>query len=167
MDTDRTVTILKNAILLEKKGHAFYSNVALQAPEGPVKDFFAMMAEEEIKHIQILSEQFRSFQKNGVFTSDNYDRKFGGEIDMKVITEGFKKDVSAADYEAAAVSAAISMEENAVRLYSDRAAEAADEKEKALYEWLAKWEREHMRFLAEIDQELTREVWHDNSFWPF
>jgi rubrerythrin len=167
MDTDRAVNILKNAILLEKKGHAFYSNVALQSPEGPVKDFFAMMAEEEIKHIQILSEQFRSFQKDGSFKAENYDEKFSGEVDMKVITEGFKKAVSAADYEAAAVAAAMNMEENAVRLYSDRAAEASDENEKNLYEWLAKWEREHMRFLSEIDRELTQEVWNDNSFWPF
>jgi rubrerythrin len=167
MNADRAVTILKNAILLEKKGHAFYSNVAQQASDESVRNFFAMMADEETRHIEILSEQFKSFQNDGSFKPGDYDETFGGEVDMKVITADFKKAVSAADYEAAAISAAMNMEENAVRLYSDRAAEASDENEKTMYEWLAKWERKHMRFLAEIDRELTQDIWHDNSFWPF
>ena len=74
---------------------------------------------------------------------------------------------SAADYEAAAISAAIAMEKNAIQLYSDRASTAADPNEKALYKWLAAWERQHLNFLAEIDKELTEEVWYDNNFWPF
>ena len=85
----------------------------------------------------------------------------------KVITAEFKKEISAADYEAAAISAAMSMEKNAITLYEDRAAEADDSNEKALYKWLAEWETQHLFFLSEIDKELREEIWNDNNFWPF
>ena len=75
--------------------------------------------------------------------------------------------MSAADYEAAAISAAMSMEENAIKLYSNRSAEADDPNEKALYQWLADWEKQHLHFLSDIDKELTEQIWNDNSFWPF
>src|SRR3990172_10185699 len=37
MNEDKTVEILKNAILLEKRGHAFYAKVAQQASAAAVK----------------------------------------------------------------------------------------------------------------------------------
>ena len=61
----------------------------------------------------------------------------------------------------------MAMEKNAIKLYSDRAAAATDPNEKALYSWLAKWETQHLNFLADIDRELTEDIWFDQSFWPF
>jgi rubrerythrin len=84
-----------------------------------------------------------------------------------ILTQELKEEMSAADYEAAAISAAISMEKKAIELYADRAVAAQDPNEKALYEWLAKWETQHLNFLAEIDKELTEQIWHDSNFWPF
>ena len=69
-----------------------------------------------------------------------------------------KAEIAAADYEAAAISAAMSMEEKAIQLYSERAAEAQDSNEKALYEWLARWETQHLKFLSDIDRELKEQV---------
>jgi rubrerythrin len=60
----------------------------------------------------------------------------------------------------------MSMEESAIKLYSGRAAAATDPNEKALYNWLAKWETQHLNFLADIDRELTEDIWYDQSFWP-
>ena len=46
MSEDKTIEILKNAILLEKRGQAFYGKVAEQASGNAVKEFFEMMAGE-------------------------------------------------------------------------------------------------------------------------
>ena len=62
MSADKTVEILKQAILLEKRGQAFYSQVAQQASGSAVKQFFNLMAEEEVKHVEILSNQFPFFR---------------------------------------------------------------------------------------------------------
>jgi len=167
MSEEKTVEILKNAILLEKRGQAFYGKVAEQASGRAVKEFFEMMADEEVKHVKILSDQFKSYQQDREFTPGEYNKAFSGNMASKVLTEQLKKELSAADYEAAAISAAMSMEENAISLYSNRAAEAVDQNEKDLYQWLADWEKQHLHFLSDIDKELTEQIWHDNSFWPF
>ena len=72
-----------------------------------------------------------------------------------------------AGFEVAAISAAMSMEERAIRLYAERAESAADPEEKAMYAWLASWEKEHLDYLSKIDRELTEGIWLDSQFWPF
>ena len=167
MNVDSTVEILKQAILLEKRGQAFYSQVAGQATGKAVKNFFKMMAEEEVKHVKILSDQFKAYKVNSQFTPEAVSDDHGSDVATKVLTREMKNEISAADYEAAAISAAMSMEENAIKLYSERAENAEDPNEKALYDWLAKWEMQHLRFLSEIDRELKEEIWNDSTFWPF
>jgi rubrerythrin len=167
MTEDKTTEILKNAILMEKKGQAFYDKVARQASAEAVKRFFQTMAAEEKNHIRILSEQFKAYQDNRQFNDGQFDEHQKSDITSQVLSKEIKSEISAADYEAAAISAAISMEESAIKLYSDRAAAATDPNEKALYSWLAKWETQHLSFLADIDRELKEDVWYDQSFWRF
>jgi rubrerythrin len=167
MADDKTIDILKRAILLEKRGQAFYDKLARQASVDAVKRFFETMAAEEGNHIRILSEQFKAYQDNNQFNAAEFDEHQESGIASEVLSKEIKSEISAADYEAAAISAAMSMEEHAVKLYSGRAAAATDPTEKALYSWLAKWETQHLNFLADIDRELTEDIWHDQSFWPF
>ena len=167
MNEDKTTEILKNAILLEKRGQAFYGKVAEQASGKAVKQFFEIMADEEVKHVRILAEQFQAYQENKEFSTADFKNEHSGDIASKVLTDEIKKELSAADYEAAAISAAMSMEEKAIKLYSDRSAEAEDPNEKALYRWLADWEKQHLSFLSDINKEITEQIWNDNNFWPF
>jgi len=167
MREDKTIDILKNAILLEKRGQAFYSQVARQATGAAVKEFFEMMADEEVKHIRVLADQAKAYKTNKAFNPGDFDEAHYGAVAADVLNAQLKKEISAAQYEAAAISAAMSMEEKAIKLYSGRAAETDDPNEKALYSWLARWEEQHLHFLSEIDREVTEQIWYDNSFWPF
>ena len=167
MEEDKTTDILKSAILMEKRGQAFYEKVAQQTSGEAVKRFFEMMADEENNHIRILSVQFKAYQENKSFSSNQLDRQSQSDIAAQVISKDIKREISAATYEAAAISAAMSMEESAIKLYSARAAAATDPNEKELYNWLAKWETQHLDFLADLDRELTQDIWFDQSFWPF
>ena len=167
MTEDKSTDILKSAILKEKRAVAFYEKVAQQTSATVVKRFFEMMANEEKNHIRILSEQFKAYQDNKKFDSTPFDDPHESDIEAHVISSEIKSEIAAADYEAAAISAAMSMEQSAIKLYSDRAAAATDPNEKALYDWLAKWETQHLNFLADIDRELTENIWFDQSFWPF
>ena len=63
MDENKTLDILKKAILLEKRGKSFYATVASQTNKEAVRRFFKQMAEEEDNHIRVLSEQFKSFSE--------------------------------------------------------------------------------------------------------
>jgi rubrerythrin len=164
MDDEKAIEILKQALLIEKKGNAFYRQVARTARHPDVKQFFETMAEEEVRHIEILSDQYKAYHANRCFAAMHYDTT--GAVD-KVLTRDLVAAMQAADFEAAAVTAAVAMEKNAVKLYGARAAEASDPEEKALYEWLTQWEKSHLRFLADLESELTQKVWFDQNFWPF
>jgi rubrerythrin len=159
--------ILKKAILLERRGRAFYQKVADDTRSDAARRFFSQMAEEEKKHIQVLTEQFNSLQQTGSFKHTELDGHPSTDLSPDVLTEEWKEQVTAADFEAAAISAAMAMEKNAVNLYAQRAEAAADAEEKALYQWLADWEKTHLEQLARIDRELTENIWFDNQFWRF
>ena len=167
--TDRTPEdILKSAILLEKRGRAFYTKVANQTEHEGVREFFQMMADEEKTHVEILARQYRALMDTGEFAStDANPDDIHDEVATQVLCKQMKKEIGAADFEAAAIAAAMSMEQRAIDLYSSREKEAEDPNEKALYRWLADWERGHLTFLAEVDQELREDVWNDQNFWPY
>lgn len=167
MGDDKTTDILKRAILMEKRGQAFYEQVAQHTSGKGAKRFFEMMADEEKNHIRILSEQFKAYQDHKQFNAGQFDDHPESDIATQILSKEIKSEISAAAYEAAAISAAMSMEESAIKLYSDRAATTTDPNEKALYNWLAKWETQHLNFLADIDRELTEDIWYDANFWPF
>jgi rubrerythrin len=165
MTENRSLDILKNAILLEKRGMAFYRNAADQSTNTDVKEFFETMAAEEVAHVDILSEQFKAFGETGKFMAS--DPSTTGTVAQHVLTPEVKARIAAADFEAAAISAAMLMEERAIALYAGRAQEADDPEEKKLYQWLADWEKEHLAFLAAIDAEVKERIWNDSGFWPF
>ncbi|BBO75353.1 ferritin [Desulfosarcina widdelii] len=165
MTENSTLDILKSAILLEKRGKAFYRTVADQSTNTDVKEFFETMAAEEVQHVKILSDQYKAFKESGSFKAP--DTSATGAVSQKVLTPEVKDRIAAADFEAAAISAAMLMEERAIALYSRRSDEAQDPEEKKLYRWLADWEKEHLDFLAAIDAELKERIWNDSGFWPF
>ncbi len=165
MSESKTVEILKEAILLEKRGVSFYMSVANQANNTAVKDFFSFMAEEEKIHTEVLNEQFLAFQNNGCFNSFNSRSSWG--VSSKILEREIIEKISSAGFEAAAIGAAIAMEERAIRIYSNRAEETSDPEEKKMYKWLSSWEKIHLNQLVDIDKALTEKIWFDNHFWPF
>jgi rubrerythrin len=165
MPQNNALDILKNAILLEKRGKAFYRTAAQHASNEEVKAFFETMAAEEVQHVKILSDQYRSFKATGKFKTP--DTSASGAIAASVLSDKVKGRIAAADFEAAAVSAAMLMEERAIALYAKRSSESEDPEEKKLYGWLAEWEKAHLDFLAAIDADLKERIWNDAGFWPF
>ena len=166
MSIEKAVDILKGAILLERRGKAFYENVAKNTTSESVKTVFETMAAEEAKHIHILEQHFINLQKDGTFKEITYSDSPSDIIAKEVLNKKIKEDISASGYEAAAISAAMAMEENAVKYYSGQRDASEDVLEKELYQWLSTWEKTHLQFLADIEKELMETVWYDNNFWP-
>ena len=160
--------ILKEAILLEKRGKAFYTAAADQSRSAAARKIFTMMAEEEDEHIKFLAKQFKAYNNDKKFVKpDAYEEDPNEETVLKILSDDIKKEITAASFEAAAISAAMDFETRAVKIYSDRAREATDPMEKETYEMLAAWESGHHRLLHRLNEDLKEQVWNDNSFWPF
>ena len=168
METSSKATdILKAAILLERRGKAFYSQVAKQTQNAAVRKIFEMMAEEEDDHARFLSEQFAHYQKSNTFVKPEFHQSTDDTNAALILSDEIKKEISAASFEAAAISAAIDLENRSIELYTQRANEATDPNEKELYKMLADWEKTHHHLLHKMNEDLKEQIWYDNSFWPF
>ena len=159
--------ILKTAILLERRGKAFYTTAARQTESEAARRIFTMMAEEEDEHIEFLSKQFAEYEKTGKFAKNDIEEPADDTEVVMILSEQVKKEISAAGFEAAAISAAMDFETRAVEVYQGRADEATDPNEKEMYQMLADWERTHHHLLHKLNEDLKEQVWHDNNFWPF
>ena len=166
MSDTKTLDILKQALLLERRGKILYETIALQTKIQSVKEFFKQMALEEESHITTISTHFKQFNEHGEFKHPNYDFPDSQSITNHVLTDKIQKEIAAASFEAAAISAAMSLEQQAINLYTDRATHAENSEEKKLYEWLAAWERTHLDFLSSLDNSIQQNIWFDNHFWP-
>lgn len=161
------VDILKEAILLERRGKAFYSTCARQTQSEAARKIFQMMADEEEEHIEFLSKQFAHYEKNKSFVKNEAAEHPDEDTVMEILSEEIKKEISAAGFEAAAISAAMDFETRAVQIYSERAEQATDPNEKEMYQMLADWEKGHHFWLHKINEDLKEQIWYDNNFWPF
>ena len=167
MPETKKLDILKQALLLERRGYSFYQTASEQSKDPIVKEFFSMMAQEENAHVAVLTTQFKSYKTDKKFTNFTFDHSKVSHMATKVLNKETQNRIASADFEAAAISAALLMEEQAVQFYSEQAQSTDDTEEKKLYNWLSEWETTHLRFLAEIDKKLTESIWNDNNFWPF
>ncbi len=163
---DKALEVLKNAILLERRGKAFYSQAARQTESKSAKKIFEMMAEEEDEHIEFLTRQFKNYSQHHKFlkVTEHHEED---ETVMEILSEKVKDEINAAGFEAAAISAAIDFENRAIDVYSKRAEEATDPEEKAMYQMLADWEKGHHHLLYKLNEDLKEQIWNDNNFWPF
>ena len=160
--------ILKQAIIMESRAKALYSKVAEQSPDEGVKRIFSLMSEEEQMHIDFLMKQYTHYQKNQQFDLLNTPiANDNPQVADEILSVSMKKQVSGAGFEAAAISAAIDMENKSVETYHARSVAATDPNEKAFYEWLANWEKDHLKLLIKLNKDLTEKIWNDHQFWPF
>lgn len=165
---NKALEILKMAILMERRGKEFYNTVANNTKDDNVRNIFTLMAKEEQLHIDQLSQHYKTFQKTGKFELHHTEQPEGEDtIASMILNPEIRKSISAASFEASAIGAAIDMENKAIEVYSQRAKEASDENEKALYLWLADFEKGHHKLLNDLNKELMEEIWYDNHFWPY
>jgi rubrerythrin len=165
-DSDLALDVLKTAILLERRGKAFYTQAARQSESKSAKKIFEMMAEEEDAHIGFLVKQFKSYSSNNQFLKIDEQPEEDDTV-VEILTEKVKNEISAAGFEASAISAAIDFENRAIEVYSNRAESATDPNEKEMYQMLADWEKTHHQLLYDLNEDLKEQIWNDNNFWPF
>ncbi len=152
---------------MEKRGHSFYMKVAEQALEPEIQHIFLTMAEEETQHIKFLSDQYVSFEKSHSFKKLDLPNLIDDGFSTLILTDEMKSNISSAGFEAAAISAAMDFEKRAIEVYTQQAEVTTDRNEKELYQWLANWEKGHLKILNDLDNELKEKIWNDNQFWPF
>lgn len=167
MEKSNALTILKHAFLMERKGKALYEKAMEHAADDSVKSFFKDLADDEQEHMNILEKQFKALMASSRFTAGGFENNAAAHSAPDILDETLKSKISAAGFEATAITAAISFEEKAVKMYAERSIAATDPEEKKLYHWLSTWEKTHLKKLLVLDAALMESIWQDNSFWPY
>lgn len=162
----KVLSTIKKAIILERKGNAFYQKLANDT-EDNVKHFFQEMADEEYKHEVYLRELYETFDNRDAFDHDLVAKIRMNEFEKTIFSKELTDRISAVGFESAAIDAAITFEKNSIELYRDRAEETEDEVEKSLYEFLADWEESHLKDLEMLSEALQEKIWNDNKFFPY
>ena len=160
MSENDVLEILKKAIIFERQGQRFYESIAEQTNNEAVKKIFTTMASEESGHEKTLLDQYRKFADKGAMQLDQ-ELDVPDEFSEKVLTEEVRSEIDGAGYEAAAISAAMGLEQKTVDLYSSREKEASDSEEKRLYRDLAAWETTHLQFLSNLHREILQNTFFD------
>lgn len=158
---DNKTRILKEAVLLELRGNAFYTKLAETAPDREVGTFFRMMAAEEEAHARLLMEELAGNPKK----ADSAGPLFSTAD--AVLPPDALASLNPAGFEAAAISAAIDLETRSIELYTRQAEAAGGEPERTLYRRLTAWEEEHREKLLQIDRALQERFHIDNNFQPY
>ncbi|MGM0627026.1 MAG: ferritin-like domain-containing protein [Candidatus Fermentibacterota bacterium] len=163
--SDRAIDAIKGAILLERRGQAFYRRVAETSKSDAVSEVFSTMADEEKRHEEVLEQHYSSLVRDGRLAAIGEL----GEVKehaAEMLTQNIRQQVEAAGYEAAAISAAMALEKEAETYYSQKRDQAESDVERDLYDWLSRWEHGHLEMLGDMDRALQKEIWFENRFWP-
>ena len=161
----RELDHLKGAILLERRGRAFYDRIAAGTESGAVAALFTMLSEEEGRHQAWLERMFVELSTEGAASGFTLGADQPAVADA-VLIEGVRDQIRAASFEAAAVSAAMALEQRAVDYYAECARTSGDAESRKLCTLLSDWEQTHLELLARIDREIQQSIWLDNRFWP-
>jgi rubrerythrin len=167
MEKSNALTILKNAFLMERQGKSLYETARDNAGDKAVKDFFDDLANEEAQHMKMLEAQFKSIMQSGKFAAGRYENEGTKDAPPAILSQDLVNKINAAGFEATAITAAVSFEQKAVKLYTERAETTSDPEEKKLYHWLSAWEQTHLKKLLTLQEDLNQRIWEDNNFWPF
>jgi len=159
MNKEEMTHSVKEAILFELRGQALYESAANHSNSQAVKDLFTTLADEEKSHAMFLKKFFHDPQQ--VQKEEKSALPANGILSADII-----HDIEAAGFEAAVISAAIELEIKSSAFYMDKAKTALDSDVKKFFNWLADWEKGHLRLLNELDQALKEKIWHDHQFWP-
>lgn len=168
MQKNNYVDILKYAMNMERKAGEFYKMYMDKVEEDSNKEIFKRLAEMEDEHYEILENQLKKVEKDGLFAEFDI-KSIGKAEDIFKINE---RDIKSIDFSKAVLDLPIlrmayGMESDFAYFYSKAAEKAEDPNAKKLLETLADWEIVHRDSFDEEIKLATEHSWFSNSFAPF
>ena len=151
------------AVEMEKKGAAFYTDVAAKMSSPFAKSRFLSIAQDEKRHERIFREMAA---KAGVTPADLDQMDQEGPIAriqgiFRELGRQVSEELNADDDQVKALDIAIDMEKDAYKFYSETAEACADPQEKKMLLKIANEENDHYRIFDDTRLYLTnQEEWN-------
>lgn len=165
---EQVLDILKKAYQIEVDGYTFYSMTAEKASKPAVKELFEKLAHDEIQHQAYLKEVLRNYGTMGTaaFQTKQAAQDLS-EYSQKLFTDQFRQQAHGATFEMGVLSVGMTLENNAIRLFSSAAQGASEQEVKAFYTFLADWEKQHFDALQGLFNSVREDFWGAGGFAAF
>ena len=152
--------VIRQAILNEDEGAAFYYMAAAKTDDEVLKEAYTHLKDEELKHGSWLRSLYERISKQE--DSSNLEWKTLGDVkgqSPRLFAQADTK-FKMAITDMAVFSAGALMEEASIEFYKKASAETKSAKAKELYDILIKWENDHLHQLKIIHEALMKD-WLD------
>lgn len=150
IDTNEALEALTQALELERRGRAFYSEAAQETFNESGRAMFASLADDEEKHAAMIERQMRAIQELGQYETLPGIKAPDIDLDKKLFPperEARETELGEEPNVLDALHFALDIEMRAHTLYTNAAKETEDEAGKTLYMWLADAEMTHFNLL--------------------
>jgi len=166
MSNEGMITLLKDALQLEVEGWLFYRNVTKTLPEGPVRDVFVYLMDQEAKHQEFIKQELGHVEAGRPMDIAGLSAlKETAHDDVLADAVRSSKDLS--QHEASAIHTGMLLERNSWEFYHAAAERATQPDEASLYSQLEEWEKLHLHLLEKAYDLLKERIWAENNFAPF
>ncbi|MGI6077235.1 MAG: ferritin-like domain-containing protein [Fastidiosipilaceae bacterium] len=136
--------LLAAMVRLEQTGHQFYTELAVRSEDEEEKNFFSMLAKEELKHEKIyadLAEQYKSVEPE-----NQLDEPYGAYLDI-LINQNFSFTEEDLKDRETAFKIAVGLEKDTL-LFISEVELLIDTNHKEVFEKIKAEERSHLRALV-------------------
>ena len=163
----RRLLVLKDALELERRGHAFYLQAAEATKDPRGKNMFLTLARDELDHLRFLDEAFRSLMQGGTWPkmpepAKVAPRQSPRRPEVFASPKQAAAEVKPSAGELDALKRGMEAEEDSIALYGQALARAASDDEKRLFGALVAVEEGHRAILqAEYDHITRTGFWFD------
>lgn len=165
---DKILEILQKSYEIEINGYTFYTMTAEKSENPATKELFQKLAHDEIEHQNYLKGIAKNYKKEGIGAFNvNKKEHSMGDFASKIFTQRFVEQAKGATFEMGALSVGMTLETNAIAVFTEAQKNADSKEVKDFYAFLASWEKEHFDALKNFYDQLRNDFWGEGSFAPF
>jgi rubrerythrin len=151
---------LDMAIQMEEQGASYYKLQSETHKGTPLELIFIMLAEDEIKHREILKSRFQRNSEYSLLDNGTLNKSLSIFSDQRTVIQELRQVPSQLNV----YKEALDNEQQSIDLYKSQFKEAKTDSDKELFEFLIKEEMNHHNILEEIVILLTRtEDWVESA----
>jgi rubrerythrin len=150
------IKVLKEATQAENDGYHFYKSAAARTKDPKGKVAFRSLAQDELDHASALKGLQHAVRSKSKFKLGKKRRAKGSTHSTKssFFSVEFKKRLKEHHFELSALRIGQMLERNSLEFYRKHAKRSRNPELKALFSYLADWERDHLRALVQQERYL-------------
>jgi rubrerythrin len=152
--------ILKQAIKAESEGYYFYQMAGEKSEDPNAKEIFKSLAQDELDHGSVLKGLYHAIMKRSEYKFDHrrhHQPKSKSGSPRTIFSAKFKQRIKQNNFAISAMRIAQMLEKDAIKFYSQHAKRSNHPELKSLFNFLVKWETDHLWTLVRQENLLKKE----------